>query len=81
MEHIESLDWIKNKHTTINPKNKDDKCFQQVVTVSLNYEIESHSDRVLNIKSFMNKCNWYRIRYPQQIDDLKAFGKNKPAIA
>ena len=27
---------LKNKKTTINPKNKDDKCFQYVITVALN---------------------------------------------
>ena len=34
--YIESLDWIKNKKTTINLKNIDDKCFQYAVTVALN---------------------------------------------
>ena len=34
--YIDSPDWIKNKKATINPKPKDDKCFQYVVTVSLN---------------------------------------------
>ena len=30
--------WLKNKKATINPKNNDDKCFQYVVTVVLNYK-------------------------------------------
>ena len=31
---------------TINPKNEDDKCFQYVVTATLNYvEIESHPEK------------------------------------
>ena len=34
--YIESLDSIKNKKTTINLKNIDDKCFQYEVTVALN---------------------------------------------
>ena len=42
---------LKKKKATINPKNKDDKCFQYVVTVELNYEIDSHPERVLNIKT------------------------------
>ena len=29
---------LKKKKATINPKNTDDKCFQYVVTVALNYE-------------------------------------------
>ena len=31
--YIDSPDWIKNKKATINPSNKKDKWFQDVVTV------------------------------------------------
>ena len=31
--YIDSLDWIKKKKATINPKNEHDKCFQYAVTV------------------------------------------------
>ena len=37
--YIVSLDQIKNKAATINPKNEDDKCFQFAGTVVLNYEV------------------------------------------
>ena len=30
---IDSLKWLKNKKATINPKNKDGKCFQIQVTM------------------------------------------------
>ena len=36
--YIGSPKWLKNKKATINPKNKDDKCFQHALTVALNYE-------------------------------------------
>ena len=37
--YIDSLDWIKNEKTTINPTNKkDNKYFQYLVTVALNHE-------------------------------------------
>ena len=36
--YIDSPKWLKNKKATINPKNKDDKCFQYALTVALNYE-------------------------------------------
>ena len=53
---INSPDWIKNKKTTINPKSKDDKCFQYAATAALTYEeIESDPERVSNIKSLINK--------------------------
>ena len=36
--YIDSPKWLKNKKATINPKYKDDKCFQYALTVALNYE-------------------------------------------
>ena len=63
-------------------KNKDDKCFQYVITIALSYgEIESHPERVSNIKPFINKYKWKRINYPSKVDDWKMFEKNKPIIA
>ena len=48
--YIDSPDWIKKKKATINPQNKDDKCFQYAVTVSLNYgETDSYPTIALNI--------------------------------
>ena len=53
------------KKATTNPKTGDDECFQYAVTVALNYgEIESHPERVSNIKPFINKYNWMGINYP-----------------
>ena len=46
------------KKTTINPKNEDHKCFQYAVKVASNYEeIESHPERVSNIKPFTNNIS------------------------
>ena len=36
--YIDSPDWIKNKKQTINPQNKDKKCFKYAVAVALNHE-------------------------------------------
>ena len=35
--YIDSPKWLKNKKATLNPKKKDDKCFQYPLTVALNY--------------------------------------------
>ena len=35
--YIDSPDWIKRKKATLNPKNKDDKCFQYAAMVELKY--------------------------------------------
>ena len=67
-------DWIKKKKARIYQKNIDNKCFQYVVTAALNYEeIESHPERVSNIKPLIN--------YPSKIDDWRTFEKNNPTIA
>ena len=65
----------KNK-ATINPKTEDNKCFQYAVTVALNYgEIESHPERVSNVKLCINKYNWKLINYPSKTGDWKCLRK------
>ena len=45
--YIDSPKWLKYKKATINPKNKDDKCFQYALTVASNYEqIEKDPQRI-----------------------------------
>ena len=49
--YIDSPKWLKNKRTTRNPKNNDDKCFQYALTVALNYEkIKDHPKGISKIK-------------------------------
>ena len=57
--YIDSPEWIKNKRSTINPKNNDYKCFQYAVIVVLNRDkINKHLQRVSKIKPFINQYNW-----------------------
>ena len=45
--YIDSPKWLKNKKSTINPKNNDDKCFQYAVTLALNLDnINKHPQRI-----------------------------------
>ena len=56
--YMDSPKWLKNKKATINPKNKDDKCFQYALTVALNHEqIKNHPERISEIKPFIHKYN------------------------
>ena len=72
---------LDKKEKKINPKNNDNKCFQYLVTVPLNYEeVESHPERVTNIKLFINKYKWKGIKYSSKIDDSKTFEKNNPVF-
>ena len=36
--YIDSPKWLKDKKSTINPINNDDKCFQYAVTLALNLD-------------------------------------------
>ena len=36
--YIDSPKSLKDKKSTINPKNNDDKCFQYAVTLALNFD-------------------------------------------
>ena len=57
--HIDYSDWIKSKTATINSINKkDNKCFQYVVRVALNYEgIKKDPQKIKKIKPFINEYN------------------------
>ena len=80
--YIKSPEWILNKRATINPKNKDNKCFQYSITVALNHQnIENHPERISNIKPFIDQYNWEGIDFPSGIKDWKKFERNNKTIA
>ena len=67
----DSPKWLKNKKATINPKNKDDKCFQYALTVALNYEqIEKDPQRISKIKPFIDQYNWKEIDFPSHSSNI-----------
>ena len=80
--YIKSPEWVLNKRATINPKNKDNKCFQYSITVALNHQnIENHPERISNIKPFIDQYNWEGIDFPAGIKDWKKFERNNKTIA
>ena len=79
---IESPDWIKNKKCTINPQNKDNKCFQYSVIICLHHkEIKNNPERISKIKPFINNLNWESINLSLEEQDYKTFGMNNKSIA
>ena len=79
--YIKSPEWILNKRATINPKNKDNKCFQYSITAALNHQnIENHPERISNIKPFIDKYNWKGIDFLAGIKDWKKFEKNNKLL-
>ena len=82
VSYIDSPEWIKNKKSTINPKNNDYKYFQYAVTVALNRDvINKHLQRVSKIKPFINQYNWSDIDFPSTSKDWKKFELNNESIA
>ena len=70
--YIEAPDWIKNKKTTINVENDDDKCFQYSVTVALNYDKINHQS-VNKVKKYVEQYDWNEINSPSHVNDWKKF--------
>ena len=71
--YIDSLEWLKNKKATINPKKDDGKCFQYALTVALNYEqIKIHPERISNIKPFIYQYNWKENDFPSNKKNRKS---------
>ena len=72
--YIDSPKWLKDKKSTINPKNNDHKCFQYAVTLALNLDkINSHPERISKIKPFIEQYNWKEIDFPSTSKDWKKF--------
>ena len=75
--YINSPKWIKNKNSTINPKNDDHKCFQYAVTLALNLDkINSHPERISKIKPFIEQYNLKETDFPSTSKDWKKFESN-----
>ena len=75
--YIDSPKWLKDKKSTINPKNNDDKCFQYAFTLALNLDnIDNYPERTSKIKPFTNKYNWKDIDFPAMSKDWKTFELN-----
>ena len=57
--YVEPPKWLKDKKSTINPINNDDKCFQYAVTLAINLDnIKKNPQRISKIKPFIDQYNW-----------------------
>ena len=63
--YIDSPKWIKNKKGTINPKNKDKRCFAYAIIASLNRDkIDNHPERVSKLKPYLYDYNQQGMYFP-----------------
>ena len=80
--YIDSPEWLKNKKSTINPKNYDDNCFQYALTVALNHQnIRKSPQRISKVKPFIDQYNWKHIDPQSHSKDWKKVEQNNNTIA
>ena len=65
------INWLKKKRT-ISPSYDDDRFFQSIATITLDFEqIGENLQRIIKHYTFKNKYNWYGISFPSEKDDCK----------
>ena len=75
--YIDSPKWLKDKKSSINPKNNDHKCFQYAATLALNFDnINNHPKKISKIRPFIDQYNWKDIDFPATSTDWKKFELN-----
>ena len=75
--YIDSPKWLKDKKSTINPINNDDKCFQYAFTLALNLDkIRKNPQRISKIKPFIDQYNWKDIDFPSTSKDWRKLELN-----
>ena len=75
--YMDSPKWLKDNRSTINPKSKDNKCFQYAATLALNLDnIDNHPERISKIKPFIDQYNWKDIEFPPTSKDWRKFELN-----
>ena len=79
--YIQSHEWIVNKKATINPKNKNNECFEYSIIVVLHHqEFISHPERI-SLTRFSCNYNWEGIEFPAGRKDWERFERNNKTVA
>ena len=69
--YIDSPKWLKDKKSTLNPKNND------CIKIKLNLDkINKNSQRISKINPFIEEYNWKDIDFPSKSKDWKTFELN-----
>ena len=75
--YIDSPKWLKDKKSTINPKNNDHTRFQYAATLALNFNnINNHPEKISKIRPFTDQYNWKDIDFPPTNKDWKKIELN-----
>ena len=74
--YIESPKWLKDKKSTINQKNNDNKCFQYATTLAI-----KDPQRISKFKPFIENYNWNDINFAAAKKDWNRFEVNNKNVA
>ena len=75
--YIDSPKWLKDKKSTISPKNNYHKCFQYATTLALKFvNINNHPEKISKIRPFIDQYNWKDTDFPATNKDLRKFELN-----
>ena len=75
--YIDSQKLLKDKKSTIYPKNNDLKCFQYAATLAPSFDnINNHPEKICKIRPFIDQYNWKDIDFPATSKDWKKFEVN-----
>ena len=79
---IESPKWLKDKKSTINQKNNDNKCFQYATTLASNFnKTNKDPQRISKTKPVIENSNWNDINFPANKKDWNRFEVNNKNVA
>lgn len=71
---------IKKKHSIVNVKNYDNKCFLWVILSAL-HPADQHSDRLSNYLLYEDELNIENISFPVALSEIDTFENNNPTIS
>ena len=72
--YLQLPDWLTKKKAIINPCNEDQECFKWAVIAASRWEdIDSHPERISQLKRFEADFDWSGIGFPVSVKDIKKF--------
>ena len=72
--YVPLAQWLASKKAIINPHHQDQECFKWAVIAASRWgEIDSHPERISNLKKYELDFDWSGIKFPVSIKDIKGF--------
>ena len=75
-------DFIAKRKAVINPQSRDEECFKwAIITVDKWMGINSHPERVSDLRKFTDNYDWYGLEFPVSLKQIGKFeAKNNISV-